>query len=50
MLKRPIFIPNLTGFPFAKESVIEFKWHPVFSKVQAQKAILSLHEAAAETK
>ena len=50
MAKRPIFIPNLTGFPFVKEIVIEFKWHPGLSKVQAQKSIASLHEAAAEGK
>ena len=50
MAKRPIFIPNLNGFPFVKESLIEFKWHPGFAKVQAQKSIASLHEAAAEDK
>ena len=50
MAKRPIFIPNLKGFPFVKESLIEFKWHPGFAKVQAQKSIASLHEAAAEAK
>ncbi|MBV6627022.1 MAG: hypothetical protein KI793_29485 [Rivularia sp. (in: Bacteria)] len=50
MTKRPIFIPNLSGFSFVKEIVIEFKWHPGFSNVQAQKSIASLHEAAAEAK
>ncbi|MGB6300698.1 MAG: hypothetical protein WBF90_31605 [Rivularia sp. (in: cyanobacteria)] len=50
MAKRPIFIPNLKGFPFVKESLIEFRWHPGFAKVQAQKSIVSLHEAAAEAK
>ena len=50
MAQRPIFIPNLKGFPFVKESLIEFKWHPGFAKVQAQKSIASLHEAAAEAK
>lgn len=50
MAKRPIFIPNLKGFPFVKERLIEFKWHPGFAKVQAQKSIASLHEAAAEAK
>ena len=50
MAKRPIFIPNLNGFPFVKESLLEFEWHPGFAKVQAQKSIASLHEAAAEDK
>ncbi|MEM6404624.1 MAG: hypothetical protein AAF757_31095, partial [Cyanobacteria bacterium P01_D01_bin.116] len=36
--------------PFVKEIVIEFKWHPGLSKIQAQKSIASLHEAAAEAK
>lgn len=48
MARRPIFIPTLKGFPFVKESLIEFKWHPGFAKVQAQKSIASLHEAAAD--
>ncbi len=50
MAKRPIFVPNLKGFPFVKESLLEFEWHPGFAKVQAQKSIASLHEAAAEAK
>ncbi len=50
MAKRPIFIPNLKGFPFVKESLLEFEWHPGFAKVQAQKSIASLHQAAAEAK
>lgn len=48
MAKRPIFIPNYKGFPFVKEELIEFEWHAGFAKVQAQKSIASLHEAAAK--
>lgn len=50
MAKRPIFIPNLENFPFVKESLIEFEWHSGFAKVQAQKSIASLHQAASEAK
>jgi hypothetical protein len=46
MAKRPIFLPNFDGFPFVKEIPIEFEWHSGFAKVQAQKSIASLHEAA----
>jgi hypothetical protein len=48
MAKRPIFVPNLDGFPFVKEIPIEFEWHSGFAKVQAQKSIASLHEATAK--
>ena len=49
MAKRPIFIPNPETFPFVQEKLIEFEWHPGFAKVQAQKSINSLHEAAAKS-
>jgi hypothetical protein len=50
MAQRPIFIPNLEGFPFVKEMLLEFEWHAGFAKVQAQKSIASLHMAAARAK
>lgn len=49
MAKRPIFVPTPEVFPFVKEKLIEFEWHPGFAKVQAQKSIRSLHEAAARS-
>jgi hypothetical protein len=47
MAKRPIFVPNLHGFPFVRQEIVEFQWHPGFAKVQIQKCITSLHESAA---
>ena len=46
MAKRPIFTPNLNGFPYVDAIDVEFKWHPGFAKSQLQKSIVSLHEAA----
>ncbi len=46
MAKRPIFIPDFSGFPYVDAVDIEFKWHPGFAKSQLQKSIASLHEAA----
>ena len=46
MAKRPIFTPNLNGFPYVDAIDIEFKWHSGFAKSQMQKSIASLHEAA----
>ena len=46
MAKRPIFTPNLNGFPYVAAVDIEFKWHPGFAKLQLQKSIASLHKAA----
>ena len=46
MAKRPIFIPNFSGFPYVDTIDIEFKWHPGFAKSQLQKSIASLHAAA----
>lgn len=46
MAKRPIFTPDLSGFPYVKEVYIEFKWYPGFAKSEAQKSIISLHKAA----
>ena len=46
MAKRPIFLPDLGGYPYARSIDIEFKWYPGFSRVQTQRSILSLHEAA----
>jgi DNA-dependent RNA polymerase auxiliary subunit epsilon len=50
MAKRPIFIPNSDSFPFVREMLINFEWHSGLAKVQAQKSIASLHEAAAKQK
>ena len=46
MAKRPIFTPDLSGFPYVDVMDIEFKWYPGFAKSQLQKSIASLHEAA----
>ena len=46
MAKRPVFIPDFSGFPYVDPIDIEFKWHPGFAKSQMQKSIASLHEAA----
>lgn len=46
MAKRPIFTPNLNGFPYVDAVDIEFKWHPGFAKSQMQKSIASLHKSA----
>ena len=46
MAKRPIFTPNLNGFPYVDTIDIEFKWHPGFAKSQMQKSIVSLHKTA----
>ena len=48
MAKRPVFVPNLKGFPFVQEVQIEFEWFPGFAKSQAQKSIASQHRAAAQ--
>ena len=50
MAKRPIFIPDLSEFPYVDAIDIEFKWHPGFAKSQMQKSIASLHEAAEKLK
>ena len=46
MAKRPIFIPDFSGFPYVDAVDIEFKWHPGFAKSQLQKSIASLHAGA----
>lgn len=46
MAKRPIFIPDFSGFPYVDTVDIEFKWHPGFAKSQMQKSIASLHKVA----
>jgi len=48
MAKRPIFIPSPETFPFVEEKLIEFEWYPGFAKVQYQRSITSLHDAAAK--
>ena len=44
MAKRPIFTPDLNGFPYVKAVDIEFQWYPGFAKSQLQKSIESLHQ------
>src|SRR5438309_9713055 len=46
MARRPVFKPALSGPPNVEEVYLEFHWHPGFAKVQAQKSIASLHQAA----
>lgn len=46
MAKRPIFLPDLGGYPYAMSEEIEFEWYPGFSLKQARRSIRSLHEAA----
>src|SRR5579871_5394331 len=48
MAQRPIFIPSLEGYPYAKEVKLEFEWYAGFSKKQVQRSIGSLHEAASK--
>jgi hypothetical protein len=48
MANRPIFVPNPGKAPLVHEIIVEFTWHPGFSKSQAQKSIASLHEAASK--
>ena len=45
MAKRPIFTPDLNGFPYVKAVDIEFQWYPGFAKSQLQKSVESLHQA-----
>jgi hypothetical protein len=46
MAKRPVFTPDLDGFPYVKVLDVEFKWYPGFAKSQLQKSVRSLHKAA----
>lgn len=46
MAERPIFVPDLTGFPYFKTIEVQFQWYPGFAKSQLQKSIYSLHQAA----
>ncbi|HRN66957.1 MAG TPA: hypothetical protein PK205_12775 [Promineifilum sp.] len=48
MAIRPIFVPDLTGFPYVRIVKVEFDWYPGFSSTQAQKSIASLHATAAQ--
>ena len=45
MATRPIFTP-IEKYPFVKEIMLDFEWHAGFAKSQAQKSILSMHNAA----
>ena len=46
MAKRPVFVPNMNGFPFVEVIEIEFEWFSGFAKSQAQKSIASQHSVA----
>ena len=48
MARRPVFVPVFGGFPYVKSVDVEFRWFAGFSKTQARKSIVSLHEAAEE--
>jgi hypothetical protein len=48
MAKRPIFIPKYDSIPFVEEISVDFDWYPGYSITQAQKSILSLHNAGAK--
>jgi len=46
MAKRPIFAPKIDSIVGVEEFNVEFKWHPGMAKVQKQKSIDELHNAA----
>lgn len=47
MANRPIYIPNKgNNAPSVTKEDVDFDWHPGMAKVQKQKSIDSLHEAA----
>ena len=46
MAERPIYIPQDKGNFLVKTAMVEFKFHPGFAKVQKQKSIAELHQAA----
>lgn len=46
MANRPVFVPKLNGVVGVEELMLEFKWHPGMAKVQKQKSIQELHNAA----
>ena len=46
MAERPIYIPQDKGNFLVKTVMVEFKFHPGFAKVQKQKSIAELHQAA----
>ena len=46
MAERPICIPQDSGNLLVKTAMVEFKFHSGFAKVQKQKSIAELHQAA----
>ena len=46
MARRPVFIPDVSGFPYVRSIDIEFQWFAGFSQTQTRKSIASMHEAA----
>jgi hypothetical protein len=50
MAKRPVFIPKSSGPLLVVTMPIDFIWYPGMSKIQKQKSIRSLHDAAKKTR
>lgn len=46
MAERPIYIPQPDGNLLVRKEMVEFKFHSGFAKVQKQKSIAELHQAA----
>lgn len=46
MAERPLYIPQPDGNLLVKTAMVEFKFHSGFAKVQKQKSIAELHQAA----
>ncbi len=50
MASRPIFVPKTAPEAGVDEVTINFEWFPGIAKIQKQKSVQSLHDAAAEQK
>ena len=46
MANRPVFLPRPNEAKLVEIVNLDFEWHPGFARVQKQKSIQSLHEAA----
>ena len=46
MAERPLYIPQPDGNLLVRKEMVEFKFHQGFAKVQKQKSITELHQAA----
>jgi hypothetical protein len=47
MAERPIFVSRPASAQSVEEIFLQLKWHPGFARVQKEKNIRALHEAAA---